>query len=256
MSDLLLSLASYPPLLFWVGGSILAYVVVTNLLSWIKLRGVLRSFYVRALFQVARFGYYVVVPYLALGGWPRQPRQGLLALEDLGLVGLSLEWPVTRWLEAAGTGLGLGFLTLLTLGLAWANVSRVSRSSRSAGGLPFAPRPWWAVLVSGLYLEIHWAFYRGALSVVLGDVYAGVFVGLGAVCLEWVLNPFWRAGAAPFAPSVSQAGQIWLNAGLALTSALVFLLTRNLWICLTIHWLLALVFWLLTRRRAGAVAPG
>lgn len=256
MSDLLLSLASYPPLWYWAGGSILAYVLITNLLFWIEPRGVLPPFYVRALFQAARFGYYLLVPYLALGGWPRRPQQGLLALEDLGLVGLSLEWPVTRWLEAAGTGLGLGFVAFLILALAWANASRLSMDRRSADLLPFALRPWWAVLVNGLYLEVHWAFYRGALAVILDDVYAGVFVGLGAAYLEWLLNPFWRAAAASRARHRFRAGQIWLGVGLALTSALVFLLTRNLWICLAVHWLLALAFWLLTRPRGRAVARG
>lgn len=240
------------PLLFWVGGSILAYVGMANLLWWIRSTVWLRSLYGRAVFQLGRFLYYVVVPYLVLGGWrPRvlgwQSQQGLLALEDLGLVGLSLQWPATRWLEAAGTGLAVGFLVLLLLWLAWASASRLSPNAPRAVALSFARRPWWAVLVSILYLEVHWAFYRGALAVALGDVYAGVFWGLAAACLEWALNPFWRAGWQ----TAAQAGRAWLNIGLALTSALLFLLTRNLWICLAVHWLLALVFWALARHQHG-----
>lgn len=235
-------------MLLWVGGSVLGYIAIANVLWWFRATVWLRSPSGRALFQMGRFLYYLVVPYLALGGWPRQPQQGLLALEDVGLVGLSLQWPVTRWLEAAGTGFGLGLLALLILGLAWANASRLSRRARGESALSFEPRPWWAVLVGGLYLEAHWAFYRGGLAVALGDVYAGVFWGLAVACLECLLNPFWRAGWQ----RRGRGGQVWLNAGLALTSALLFLLTRNLWICLAVHWLIALVFWSLARHREGS----
>jgi hypothetical protein len=253
--DPVLLLADGSPLLLWVGGSILAYVVAANLTWWIRSTAFSRSPYGLALLQAGRFVYYLVVPYLALGGWrPRLlgwlPQQGLLALEDVGLVGPGLQWPVTRWLEAAGTGLGLGLLALLVLGLAWAIASHLFRTGRTAATISFAPRPWWALLISGLYLEIHWAFYRGGLGLALGDVYAGVFWGLAAVCLEWILNPSWRAGW----PAASRAGHVWLNAGLALTSALLFLLTRNLWVCLAIHWLLVLAFWLLARHRRAVGA--
>lgn len=281
MLDFVLPSIADSPLLYWVIGSVVVYVAAANLFWWVRSTALAGSPYGRVLFQVSSFFYHVVVPYLALGGWwplaggaglmaegirilGWQPQQGLLALADMGLVGPSQQWPVTRWLEAAGTGLGLGLLSLLALGLAWANASRLSHIERGAlvisgrgilgrrSMLYFAPRPWWAVLVSGFYLEVHWAFYRGALAVVLHDVYAGVFVGLAAVCLEWILNPFWRAGVALFTGTTPDAGRVWLNAGLALTSALLFLLTRNLWICLAVHWLLALAFWALTHQRQAA----
>jgi hypothetical protein len=270
------------PLFPWFLGSILACVVATNLL-WV-IRSTARgkrwagSPYGQILFYAGAFVYFLVVPYLVLGGWLPlaedttilgwQPQKGLLALADMGLVGLSEQWPVTRWLEAAGTGLGLGFLSLLALGLAWVNASGLSsigRAADTAAGrassgsrrlLSFAPQPWWMVLVSGLFLEVHWAFYRGAVAVIVDDVYAGVFLGLAAVCLEWVLNPFWRHGVAPPSGSASDAGRVWLNAGLALTSALIFLLARNLWICLAVHWLLALAFWLLARSPSATLQEG
>jgi hypothetical protein len=256
------------PLLQWVMVSAAVYILAANLLWWTRSlgrrpatgSGWAGSPYGRNLFQVGSFLYYVIVPYLALGGWlplaggPRilgwQPQQGLLALADMGLVVPSQQWPVTRWLEAAGTGLGLGFLSLLALGLAWANALSLAPSVRPR--LRFAPLPWWSVLVAGLSLEVHWAFYRGALAVVLDDVYAGTFVGLALVVLEWVLNPFWRHGVAPPAGTTPDAGRVWLNAGLVLTSTLVFLLTRNLWICLAVHWLLVLAFWALRRQRRAA----
>lgn len=213
------------PLAFWIGGSLLAYVVGANVL-WL-FRDRLPRGPIRWLVQVARFSFYLILPYLALGGWPRRPHQGLLSLQDMGLVGLSERWPVTRWLEAAGIGLGWGALALALLGLACASANR--RDART--WLRFSPSRWWAVLVNVLYLEVHWAFYRGALVVVLDDVYAGSFLGLGLVFLEWTLDPFWRQG---WRMESGVAGR-WLHAALALVITALFLLTRNLWVCLAIH---------------------
>lgn len=228
MDDLLArwtSAIAATPLAFWIGGSLLVYAIGANIL-WL-LRDSLRRPLARWLVQVGRFSFYLVLPYLALGGWPRRPYQGLLSLEDMGFVGLSEQWPVTRWLEAAGIGLGLGVLALMILSLAWVSANRRDSST----WLLFSPSRWWAVLVGILYLEVHWAFYRGALAVMLDDAYAGAFLGLGIVCLEWCLNPFWRQGWR----LGSQSAERWLRASLVLIIALLFLLTRNLWVCLAVH---------------------
>ena len=213
------------PLAFWIGGSLLVYAVGANVL-WL-FRDSLRRQPVRWLAQAGRFSFYLIIPYLALGGWPRQPYQGLLSLEDMGLVGLSELWPVTRWLEAAGIGLGWGALALVFLGLGWASANRRDGSTR----LFFSPSRWWAVLLSVLYVEVHWAFYRGALVVVLDDVYAGVFLGLGLAFLEWTLDPFWRQDWQ----KESGVAERWLRAALVLVIATLFLLTRNLWVCMAVH---------------------
>jgi hypothetical protein len=243
MDEIVNSLAlaySESPLLFWVLGSVLVYTLGTNALWLARSRGLSSSPGRGWLVQTARYLFYLGIPYLALGGWPRPPFSGLLSLEDLGLVGLGGRWPVTRWLEAVGVGLGFGLAALLFLLLAWAN------ANRHAGSLRFPSRPWWAILVDVLYLEVHWAFYRGALAIVLGDLYVAVFLGLGLVYLEWGLNPFWRQGWR----SMSGAAAQWLRAALALAVALLFLFTRNLWICLGVHTLLELAFWHLGRERA------
>lgn len=229
------------PLSVWVLGSALIYVLGTVLLWLIKPKISWRSPYSRWLLQVGRFVFYVGIPYLALGGWPRQPFQGLLLPDDMGLVGMGERWTVVRWLESAGTGVGLGLATLLILALGWASASWRGNGSR----LQFRPRPWWLLLLDVIYLEVHWAFYRGAFAVLIGDVYAGAVTGLGLAYLEWSLNPFWRRGWR----LGSQAAEQWLRAALALAMALLFLLTRNLWICLGIHFLLELAFWQMGRRR-------
>lgn len=242
------------PLWFWLLGSVLAYGLGANALWLLRPRHwqtVPRGGW---LSQAARFLFYLGIPYLALGGWPRGPFQGLLLLGDMGLVGLGGIWTPNRWLEAVGTALGLGLVAGLLLFLAWANANRgpsMGSGPLSEHRLRFPPRPWWAILVDVLYLEIHWAFYRGALAVLLGDRYAGVFLGLALVYLEWGLNPFWRHGWR----IGSRAAAQWLRAALALVVALIFLLTRNLWVCLGVHLVLELAFWGLGQERAEARVP-
>jgi hypothetical protein len=227
------------PLLFWVLGSVSVYVLGRGLLWLVRSRSFWHSPYGRFLAQVGRFLFHLGIPYLALGGWPRQPFQGLLSLDDMGLVGFSERWPVTRWLESAGTGLGVGLVALSILALARA------AARRNGDGLRFQRRPWWQCLLDVIYLEVHWAFYRGALSVLLQDLYTATFVGLGLVYLEWGLDPFWRNGWR----LETRAARLWLQAALALVASLIFLLTRNLWVCLGVHLLLGLALSLPGARR-------
>ena len=233
------------PLALWLGGSLLAYVAGANIF-WLR-KSVLRRPATRWLAQLGRLAFYIVIPYLALGGWPRGPYQGLLSLEHMGIVGLDGTWPAIRWLEAAGVGLGWGVLSLMLLTLAWASANRRDHDIV----LLFAPSQWWIVLVDVLYVQVHWAFYRGALTAILDDTYAGVFLGLGLVYLEWSLNPFWRQGWR-LAP---QAAERWLHASVALITALVFLLTRNLWVCLAVHLLIEFSMRQVGRERVGRRLP-
>jgi hypothetical protein len=229
------------PLFFWLLGSVLVYAFGTNLLWLIHTRD-LRSLYVRSLAQIGRFLFFVGIPYLALGGWPRPPFQGLLSLEELGLVGPSALWPANRWLEAAGTGLGMGLIAVIFLVLAWNSAHRTG----DGPGTRLPSPSWWALLVDVLYLQVHWAFYRSAVATLLEDDYAGIFLGLVLIYLEWSLNPAWRHGWR----SPSQAPGQWLHAALALVTAILFLLTRNLWVCLAIHGSMEPIFWSLGRGQA------
>jgi hypothetical protein len=234
------------PLALWIGGSLLVYAIVANALWFF--RNSLRPQPVRWLAQAGRFAFYLVVPYLALGGWPRQPYQGLLSLEDMGLVGLSEHWPVARWLEAAGIGLGWGGLALVLLALAWVSANRRDGCT----WVVFSPSRWWTVLVGVLYLEVHWAFYRGALVVMLDDLYVAAFLGWVLVYLEWSLDPFWRQGWR----LESRAAQRWLHAALALVTTVLFLLTRNLWVCLVVHVMIEFsIRWLGRERARRGLAP-
>jgi hypothetical protein len=216
------------PLLAWLGGSLLVYVVAYNVL-W-RFSDLLESPPGFLLAQAGRFILYLGVPYVALGGWPQRPHRGLLSLEDLGIVGFGGHWTVSRWLEAVGTGLGLGVMALFLLFLALSNTDSRADNVR----LHLAPRPWWLLFVDILYLEVHWAFYRAGFAGATGSVYWGTFLGLGLIFLEWGLNPFWRRGWR----LEEKAGARWVRAAVALVVAVVFLLSRNLWVCLAVHLLL------------------
>ncbi len=236
------------PLLHWVLGSLVAYVVGGHVLWWLRSRSLWRPPYGGLLEEAGRFLFFLGVPYLALGGWPRPPSSGLLSLGDLGFVWWGSRWPATRWLQAVGNGLGLGLAASVVLLVGWANANRSSSQDGQIPRIRFSPRPWWLLLIDVVYLEVHWAFYRGALALLLEDVYLGVFASLGLVYLQWGLNPLWRRGWL----QGSQAASRWLRSALALTAALIFLTTRNLWICLLAHGLIELSFWRLGRKHSAA----
>jgi len=228
---------SLSPPLFWLLGSVLAYALATNALWLARSFASLRMTWAGWLLQVGRFLFYVGIPYLVLGGWPLRPFHGQLSFQDMGLVGLGGSWTVGRWLGAVGAGLGLGAAALLILILARGGAKDVP---------PFPRHPWWTIVVDVAYLEVHWAFYRAALAVLLGDLYLGVFAGLGLVYAEWVMSPFWRRGWR----QESRAAAQWLRAALALVIAVLFLLTQNLWICLAVHCPLELILYSHNRQKA------
>ncbi len=244
MADLWSSIGSQTRLVAWLCGSVLAYAVAANIGWLIRDKDNQHWFYGRWPAEAGRFLYYLGIPYLALGGWPQGLHQGLLSLGDMGIVGLDTSWTLTRWLQAASTGIGWGLVGLLFLVLSWVNANRNVGNFR----LEFSRVSQWRVLVDVLYLGIHWAFYRGALTLITGDLYAGTFFGLGLIYLEWSLNPLWRRGWR----SQPQAAIRWLRATLALVIAVLFFLSRNLWICLVVHGLLELLLRQLGRARLGS----
>jgi hypothetical protein len=84
-------------------------------------------------------------------------------------------------------------------------------------------------LLEVLCLEVHWAFYRAGPLALLGD-YWGVFAGLGIILLEWATDPRVRHSLG----TEEQGDTLW-DGSLALVTSIVFLFTRNLWLCLAVH---------------------
>ena len=230
-----------PPLLLWVLGSVLAFALASNALWLARESHLLPARFGSAMLHAGRFLYYLGIPYLALGGWPLRPYRGLLAPTNLGLAGLDALWTVGRWLEAAGTGVGVGLFAVGFVTVTWLNANRRGGTTH----LGFSATSAWKLLADGLYLEVHWAFYRGALAVLFDDLYLGVFWGLALVYLELLSSPFWRH----LWRQERCAGDAWLHVVQALVSALLFLITQNLWVCLVVHWALSLTSWALARTR-------
>ena len=91
---------------------------------------------------------------------------------------------------------------------------------------------WWVILWEAIYAEMHWAFYRAGPIILLDNYYAGVFLGLLILNLEWWTNPAWRQGWDP----VRQRPDVVLRWSLAFVMAIIFLFTRNLWLAIPLHW--------------------
>jgi hypothetical protein len=196
----------------------------------------------RFLEQFLRLIYFIGVPYAAL-------LSSSLAAIDLGLTGAGgslLGWSPAEWLRGLGTALTLGAIILLPIGLASRQIARAGQplgtDDRSAG----------AVFVEAIYAEIHWAFYRAAPLILLSDVYTAVIFGALLVGVEWMIVLI-RNGLSPS----PEERQRWLRrlALLALSAAL-FVLTRNVWLAISAHLAVELLWKVWLRRLAPRpIAP-
>ena len=182
----------------------------------------------RLLEPLLRLIYFLGVPYAAL-------LTGSIATIDMGLTGTGgsiLGWSPAEWLHGLSTALTLGVIVLLPIGAASRQVARAGRplgvDARSAG----------AVIVDAVCSEIHWAFYRAAPLIFLGDVYAAVLFGALLVGVEWLVELI-RNGLSP----LPEERQRWLRRGVLLAlSAALFALTRNVWLAIGLHAVLELLW--------------
>ncbi len=182
--------------------------------------------------QALRLIYFIGVPYAAL-------LTGSIASIDMGLSGAGgsiLGWPPADWLRGLSTALTLGAIVLLPIGLASRQIARASQplgvDQRSAG----------AVIVEAIYSEIHWAFYRAAPLILLGNAYTAALFGALLVGVEWLVA-LMRNGLR----LLPEERQAWLRRGALLAlSAAMFALTQNVWLAILLHTTLELIwkFWL------------
>jgi hypothetical protein len=168
----------------------------------------------RGLFEIARFLYYLGLPYAAAF-------VGFADLRALGLV--SLDWVVgVRWAILLAVG---GWLVLLAV---WLPYIRATESA------PSLVAEWPRRPVEVLYMQAHWAFYRAGAIMLLDNTYWGAFAGLALVALEAFADPRVRR-------DLGQIGQVeyplW-SGGLAAISAVSFVLTQNTWLTALIHYVL------------------
>jgi len=139
------------------------------------------------------------------------------------------------WVQSMGMGgaLAAGALALLSLG--WWSYRRSLPVELERPQL--VPRSlllrWLVALIETFALQVHWGFYR---TVVADQVerstaqWAG-WAGMGLIALEWVLNPLIRRSLRR--PPHSEP--VIRRAVLAIVTTALFILTRNLWLCWALH---------------------
>jgi hypothetical protein len=230
---------------FWTLASMTVAVLTTLFVSPAQLGRLRATPGGRLVEPLLRLVYFLGVPYAAL-------LTGSIATIDMGLTGAGgsiLGWSPAAWLHGLSTALMLGVIVLLPIGVASRQVARAGRplgvDDRSAG----------AVIVEAIYAEIHWAFYRAAPLILLGDIYGAVLFGALLVGVEWLVELI-RNGLSP----LPEERQRWLRRGVLLAlSAALFALTRNVWLVIGLHavlellwkvWLRHLAPWALEPERA------
>jgi hypothetical protein len=228
-------------LAFWMLGSFLALVLATNI-AYLAVRRKVPSRAFRA-GPVAAAGWaalgliYLLVPFLAL-------QRGLISPYALGLT--EIDWP-----ETLSTGLVLAASAVVLTLFGWLLFRRTlpegSRGDPLARLIAALRGPVTAVLE-----QWHWAFYRAAMATTLltlagtglppwlgalveklqaDPLYWGAWLGIALAGIEWALNPFGR-----FALRLEgERAAAIRRASLAVATTGVFVLTRNLWLCLAMH---------------------
>lgn len=213
--------------------SLFVYAIVSNLLARraistrvgaLETGGGLPKTTMGVLFEFARFGFYVGVPFMALYlGWI-----------DLRAMGLG----VVDWAEGLRWAIVILLAAWLVLTALWLPYLRATNdvyaAPRTQGS--FARR-----MVELIYMQAHWAFYRAAAIVFLTDVireevYWGAVVGFGLVMLEAFTNPRVRTQLT----QLGQADGVVWNFGMAILNTLAFIVTRNFYLLALIHFLLEL----------------
>jgi hypothetical protein len=227
-------------LVAWVLGSVLAYGVAVNV--WQRLRRTSSSRlrrYLTALdnwphslwlSQALRFVYYLCIPYLALS-------RGVTSPILMGMWGT--DWFRPDWASEFAPGLAFGVGTLILLVWSWRSFLLVTHETNHCSAcVPYAfqrrllsaPWGWGLIVLEVLYLEMHWAFYRGATIRALGDYY-GVFAGFLLILAEWGLNPLFRHRLT----LSRRDGETMTTVVTAFSIGVVYYLTANLWLCMAVH---------------------
>lgn len=215
----------------WLAGSFLFYALVSNG-SWhlrrlafaTRLQGWPGS---RWLALLWRWAYFIGPPYVAL-------LLGVISPRRMGLSELD-------WVHSVGVGGVAAAIALGLLSLSWWSYRRALPWGGDHGGRPgrgqalplSRPLRWLLALAETAALQAHWAFYRSVFidRAWLGDLYWGSWAGWALVCLEWASNPWLRHGLR----QPTQAEPILRRAALALVTTVLFILTRNLWLCWVTH---------------------
>jgi len=159
--------------------------------------------------------YYLGLPYLALLRGDLLPR----------LFGLAeLNWPADI---SAGAAFATGALALTLIAFYYARGVDAGQSRaiiRRPGSM--------ALLWPAILMQVHWTFYRAALSQVLDDTYWGAFASLIPVAIETVLDPGLRRWPGSASAGLREIARFPILA----VSTTMYLFVRNLPILIVVHW--------------------
>lgn len=220
LRDWLAALEPHQTLAIVLGASTLLYTAMANL-AWVNRRpglgrwvaGSRRAWLARAMGELARWLYYLGLPYATL----------LLGYSSTRALGV---WGVD-WLGHAGDFVLVGLGALIAITWVWRPYAR----SEHPHAIDESGWNWARHSVEVLYQEAHWAFYRSGPIVWLASFYWGSLVGLLLVFLEGWSNPFVRANTR----DITRADAPLWSGSLAIVSTVVFIFTQNTWACLIIH---------------------
>lgn len=172
--------------------------------------------------ELLRFGFYIGLPFAALFfGWI-----------DVRVMGLGM----LDWAEGLRWAIVVLLASWLILMVIWLPFLRATADVYAA---PNASRSFSRRMVELVYMQFHWAFYRGAaislLTGILPDAgYWGTAIGLGMIFAEAMTNPRVREHLG----RLGQADAVVWNSGQAVINALGYLVTRNFYLLVLIQFIL------------------
>lgn len=184
--------------------------------------------------EVAPFLHKVGLPFLALIA-------GALSLD---LIGLGTDWfsddhvagfTPLNWMR----GIALSFAAVaFVLAVMWLSM-RTAAQTAAEQYASHADQPGFLLtLRDAAYDGVHWAFYRSPFVLLFDDVYWGVIAGLVLIALEWLARSRLQGSAR-----LGDRPHLLVMVCCALTSGLLYLTTRNLWLMIaadaTLRWLSA-----------------
>lgn len=190
--------------------------------------------------EVTLFVYHIGLPFLALIG-------GALSLDLLGLGTIAVEGVPTLvgftpldWMRGSIVAtLTAGFVLIVLWIARRAAGAPPSLSTNMPGLLP--------ILRDAAYAEVHWAFYRAPFALLLQDAYWGTAAGFALVAIEWLLMRWLRR-----VPIQEDRTHTLTMTCCALTSGLLYLIARNLWLTIAAH---AAIRWAGARLLARVAQP-
>lgn len=93
------------------------------------------------------------------------------------------------------------------------------------------------MLWESIGLQLHWGLYRLAPILATGDPLWGTAVGVAVALAEQSTDPKWRGDAS----DAATAPEAWLRLGTLITMNAAFVLARNLFLVVPVHWLVELL---------------